>query len=259
MKAHHDEVHDEVNGEGDAEGCTFTGLVNVIDLKAGGLGNIGDEQLAWLANDLQDRSASTPIVVFAHIPLWAVYPQWGWGTDDGARALDTLKSFGSVTATAISIRSCRRSKATSPSTLRVRPPSGREAPSGGPARSILAFIALDGVGQRGQLSGQFKQHDPRIQISRFLGLSDELGGLRPVFVDARHRSPPLQWSISKGQSVYESQKTVVAAACECAVDEAIFTAPLLRSEAHRPRSSRNRSAGAAAAIARMWVRTTPVH
>ena len=75
----------------------FIGLVNVVDLKAGGLGNIGDEQLAWLENDLQGRSASTPIVVFAHIPLWAVYPQWGWGTDDGARALDTLKRFGSVT------------------------------------------------------------------------------------------------------------------------------------------------------------------
>jgi 3',5'-cyclic AMP phosphodiesterase CpdA len=81
----------------DADGVHFIGLVNVIDLKAGGLGNLGDEQLAWLENDLQDRSASTPIVVFAHIPLWAVYPQWGWGTDDGARALDYLKRFGSVT------------------------------------------------------------------------------------------------------------------------------------------------------------------
>jgi 3',5'-cyclic AMP phosphodiesterase CpdA len=81
----------------DADGVHFIGLVNVVDLKAGGLGNIGNEQLAWLANDLQGRSASTPIVVFAHIPLWAVYPQWGWGTDDGARALDSLKRFGSVT------------------------------------------------------------------------------------------------------------------------------------------------------------------
>jgi 3',5'-cyclic AMP phosphodiesterase CpdA len=81
----------------DADGVHFIGLVNVIDLKAGGLGNLGDEQLAWLENDLQGRSASTPIVVFAHIPLWAVYPQWGWGTDDGARALDYLRRFGSVT------------------------------------------------------------------------------------------------------------------------------------------------------------------
>jgi 3',5'-cyclic AMP phosphodiesterase CpdA len=81
----------------DANGVHFIGLVNVVDLKAGGLGNLGNEQLQWLENDLKGRSASTPIVVFAHIPLWTVYPQWGWGTDDGARALDSLKRFGSVT------------------------------------------------------------------------------------------------------------------------------------------------------------------
>jgi 3',5'-cyclic AMP phosphodiesterase CpdA len=81
----------------DANGVHFIGLVNVVDLKAGGLGNLGSEQLAWLEADLKDRSASTPIVVFAHIPLWAVYPTWGWGTDDAARALDYLKRFGSVT------------------------------------------------------------------------------------------------------------------------------------------------------------------
>ena len=71
----------------DANGVHFIGLVNVVDLKAGGLGNLGNEQLEWLEDDLKGRSASTPIVVFAHIPLWTVYPQWGWGTDDGARAL----------------------------------------------------------------------------------------------------------------------------------------------------------------------------
>ncbi|MGA8157095.1 MAG: metallophosphoesterase [Rhodoplanes sp.] len=81
----------------DANGVHFVGLVNVVDLKAGGLGNLGTEQLAWLENDLRSRSASTPVVVFAHIPLWIVYPQWGWGTDDGARALELLKRFGSVT------------------------------------------------------------------------------------------------------------------------------------------------------------------
>jgi 3',5'-cyclic AMP phosphodiesterase CpdA len=81
----------------DANGVHFVGLVNVVDLKAGGLGNLGGEQLAWLEADLKDRSASTPVVVFAHIPLWAAYPQWGWGTDDGARALEFLKRFGSVT------------------------------------------------------------------------------------------------------------------------------------------------------------------
>jgi 3',5'-cyclic AMP phosphodiesterase CpdA len=81
----------------DAAGVHFIGLVNVVDLKAGGLGNLGSEQLEWLEADVKSRSASTPIVVFAHIPLWTVYPQWGWGTEDGARALDYLKRFGSVT------------------------------------------------------------------------------------------------------------------------------------------------------------------
>ena len=75
----------------------FIGLVNVADLKAGGMGNLGDEQLEWLEDDLKGRSASTPIVVFAHIPLWTVYPEWGWGTEDSAQALAYLKRFGSVT------------------------------------------------------------------------------------------------------------------------------------------------------------------
>ncbi|MBN8955840.1 MAG: metallophosphoesterase [Rhizobiales bacterium] len=81
----------------DANGVHFIGIVNVANLKAGGLGSIGGEQLAWLEDDLRDRPASTPIVVFAHIPLWMVYPTWGWGTDDSGRALELLKRFGSVT------------------------------------------------------------------------------------------------------------------------------------------------------------------
>jgi 3',5'-cyclic AMP phosphodiesterase CpdA len=81
----------------DANGVHFIGLVNVVDLKAGGLGNLGNEQLEWLEDDLKGRTPSTPIVVFAHIPLWSVYPAWGWGTEDAARALDYLKRFGSVT------------------------------------------------------------------------------------------------------------------------------------------------------------------
>jgi 3',5'-cyclic AMP phosphodiesterase CpdA len=75
----------------------FIGLVNVVNLKAGGLGNLGDEQLAWLANDLKGRKTSQPIVVFAHIPLWTVYADWGWGTEDGGKALALLQRFGSVT------------------------------------------------------------------------------------------------------------------------------------------------------------------
>ncbi len=81
----------------DHSGIHFIGLVNVLDLKPGGLGNLGTEQLEWLERDVKGLSASTPIVVFAHVPLWAVYPQWGWGTDDGAQALSYLSRFGSVT------------------------------------------------------------------------------------------------------------------------------------------------------------------
>ena len=81
----------------DANGVHFIGLVNVVDLKAGGLGNLGNEQLEWLEDDVKGRSASQPIVVFAHIPLLTVYPDWGWGTEDGAHALGYLKRFGSVT------------------------------------------------------------------------------------------------------------------------------------------------------------------
>ena len=81
----------------DANGVHFMGLVNVANLKGGGMGTLGNEQLEWIENDLKDRSASTPIVVFAHIPLWTVYPQWGWGTEDSAQALGTMKRFGSVT------------------------------------------------------------------------------------------------------------------------------------------------------------------
>jgi len=81
----------------DHHGIHFIGLVNVVDIQQNGLGSLGKDQLAWLEDDLKGRSAETPIVVFAHIPLWEVYPQWGWGTDDGAQALSFLKRFGSVT------------------------------------------------------------------------------------------------------------------------------------------------------------------
>ena len=81
----------------DHRGVHFVALVNVADLKPGGMGNLGAEQLAWLKADLAQRTASTPIVVFAHIPLWTVSAEWGWGTDDAAQALKLLARFGSVT------------------------------------------------------------------------------------------------------------------------------------------------------------------
>ncbi len=81
----------------DHSGVHFIGLVNVLNLKAGGLGSLGADQIEWLKRDVSRIASSTPIVVFAHIPLWAVYPEWGWGTDDSAQALALLKRFGSVT------------------------------------------------------------------------------------------------------------------------------------------------------------------
>jgi 3',5'-cyclic-AMP phosphodiesterase len=73
----------------------FVGLSNVAALE--GLGKLGADQIAWLAADLKAQPASRPIVVFAHIPLWSVYPEWGWGTEDSEQALGYLKRFGSVT------------------------------------------------------------------------------------------------------------------------------------------------------------------
>src|SRR6476620_9699218 len=81
----------------DQKGVHFVGLVNVMDIKEGGLGVLGREQLEWLEDDLKARSSSTPIVLFAHVPLWTIFPKWGWGTDDSAQALGYLKRFGSVT------------------------------------------------------------------------------------------------------------------------------------------------------------------
>src|SRR5215467_2448014 len=81
----------------DYRGVHFVGLVNVLSYKPGVGGALGDEQLAWLRKDLEVQSPSTPIVVFAHVPLWAVYPAWGWTTADGEQAIGMLRRFGSVT------------------------------------------------------------------------------------------------------------------------------------------------------------------
>jgi 3',5'-cyclic AMP phosphodiesterase CpdA len=85
----------------DYGGVHFIGLVNVASAKSGsgdgGLGLIGDEQLLWLKHDVAGLGEDTPIVVFAHVPLWAVYEKWGWGTRDAEQALKRLSRFGSLT------------------------------------------------------------------------------------------------------------------------------------------------------------------
>jgi len=81
----------------DQGGVHFVGMVNVLTFETAKAGGFGAEQLEWLEKDLKGRSASTPIVLFTHVPMWPIYPQWGWGTEDAPQALSYLKRFGSVT------------------------------------------------------------------------------------------------------------------------------------------------------------------
>jgi plastocyanin len=81
----------------DHAGVHFIALINVLQFKPGGLGTLGTEQLAWVTQDLKGRSSSTPIVVFAHMPLWTIYEPWGWGTGDADQLMSQLQRFGSVT------------------------------------------------------------------------------------------------------------------------------------------------------------------
>jgi 3',5'-cyclic AMP phosphodiesterase CpdA len=81
----------------DSDGVHFIALVNVLNFKPGGLGALGDDQIAWLASDLKGRAASQPVVVFAHMPMWTIYEPWGWGTGDADEAFALLRRFGSVT------------------------------------------------------------------------------------------------------------------------------------------------------------------
>src|SRR3569623_575507 len=149
----------------DAYGVHFVGLVNVVDLKGGGLGNLGHDQLEWLEADLKGRSASQPDVVFAHIPLWTVYPEWGWGTQDGAQALSYLKRVGSVTVLNGHIHQVMQKGEgnvtfhTARSTAFPQPAPGA-APSPGPMkvedaklRSMLGIASIN-----------FKQNEQRLAI-----------------------------------------------------------------------------------------------
>ncbi len=79
----------------DAAGVHYVVLLNVFDFEK--LGLLGSEQLSWLANDVAAVAASTPVVVFTHVPLYALYPRWGWTTEDGTKALALLQKFDRVT------------------------------------------------------------------------------------------------------------------------------------------------------------------
>lgn len=79
----------------DANGIHYIALINVFDFEK--MGVLGNEQLAWLERDLRGVKRSTPVVVFAHVPLYALYPQWGWTTQDGSKALALLAPFDHAT------------------------------------------------------------------------------------------------------------------------------------------------------------------
>jgi 3',5'-cyclic AMP phosphodiesterase CpdA len=149
----------------DANGVHFLGLVNVANLKGGGMGSLGDEQLEWIESDLKGRSASQPIVVFAHIPLWTVYPEWGWGTEDSAKALGYLKRFGSVTVLNGHIHQVMQKVEgnvtfhTARSTAFPQPAPGT-APSAGPMK-----VPADQLEKMlGIASVTFKQNEQRLAI-----------------------------------------------------------------------------------------------
>jgi 3',5'-cyclic AMP phosphodiesterase CpdA len=146
----------------DHKGVHFVGLVNVVQLE--GMGKLGQTQLDWLKNDLSQHKTSTPIVLFAHIPLWAVYPTWGWGTSDSEQAFTLLKRFGSVTVLNGHIHQVMQKVEgnatfhTAMSTAFPQPAPGA-APSPGPMkvpaeklRSVLGITEVHFMAQRHQLA-----------------------------------------------------------------------------------------------------------
>jgi len=146
----------------DHKGVHFVGLNNSLQVDA--MGGLGADQLAWLKHDLAERTASTPMVVFAHIPLWMVYPQWGWGTADGAEALSYLKRFGSVTVLNGHIHQVVQkvegnvSFHTATSTAFPQPAPGNAASAGpmvvpaGKLKSVLGVTDVKYVARRGTLA-----------------------------------------------------------------------------------------------------------
>jgi 3',5'-cyclic AMP phosphodiesterase CpdA len=127
----------------DYQGVHFVGLNNCMALREASLGLLGQEQLAWLRRDLAGKGDNTPIVVFAHIPLWSVYPQWNWGTRDSAQAMELLARFGSVTVLNGHIHQILQKVEgnvtfhTARSTAFPQPEPG-QAPTAGPVRNLPA-------------------------------------------------------------------------------------------------------------------------
>jgi 3',5'-cyclic AMP phosphodiesterase CpdA len=144
------------------KGVHFVGLVNVVQLE--GMGRLGNDQLAWLKQDVENLGSSTPVVLFAHIPLWALYPEWGWGTSDSEQALALLKRFGSLTVLNGHIHQVMQkvegnvSFHTAMSTAFPQPAPGT-APSAGPLKvpaeklqSVLGVTQVHFIAQKHQLA-----------------------------------------------------------------------------------------------------------
>jgi plastocyanin len=198
----------------DHSGVHFIGLVNVLNLKAGGLGSLGADQIAWLGRDIARRSSSTPIVVFAHVPLWSVYPEWGWGTDDSEQALALLKRFGSVTVLNGHIHQIMQkvegniSFHTAMSTAFPQPAPGT-APSPGPMKveperlkSVLGIADVTFIPGRGALAV----------------VDATLSGQPPAFAAASHED------MMRGRT---TRRTVALAPNEIGIDNFQFTPPSL--------------------------------
>jgi 3',5'-cyclic AMP phosphodiesterase CpdA len=128
------------------------------------MGKLGADQLAWLKQDVTPLGSSTPIVLFAHIPLWALYPDWGWATSDSEQALALLKRFGSLTVLNGHIHQVMQKVEgnitfhTAMSTAFPQPAPG-SAPSPGPVkvpadklRSVLGLTEVQFIAQKGQLA-----------------------------------------------------------------------------------------------------------
>jgi 3',5'-cyclic-AMP phosphodiesterase len=146
----------------DHKGVHFVGLVNVVQLE--GMGHLGNDQLTWLKQDVERLGSSTPVVLFAHIPLWALYPEWGWATSDSEQALSLLKRFGSLTVLNGHIHQVMQKVEgnitfhTAMSTAFPQPAPGA-APSPGPMkvpseklRSVLGLTEVHFVAQKGHLA-----------------------------------------------------------------------------------------------------------
>ena len=149
----------------DAAGVHFIGLVNVVGLNPDGRGRLGEAQIQWLAKDVAHLSSSTPLVVYAHMPLFDAYAPWGWGTSDAAPALAPLRRFGSVTVLnghihqVITKTEGNLTFHTARSTAYPQAPAGTPGASPGPLkvpadqlRKVLGVRQIDRVRGKGPLA-----------------------------------------------------------------------------------------------------------